>query len=201
MENPQDIIKAYVDNLLKSKDDILQDLFDEIYSSNRPEEPMREYKLLTVISEKDNPNIEFNTTVRQPNYHITENSGLGTGIMCYKENALNILKRTITREQRIVKISIEIQESEILCLTRYSKQKEMLKAFYNNLTHEEKEHINSDETFINYVCKKSNPKYKAVMGITVLGNKIYPESNIIEYMDTAISLKTEDIITRAELAQ
>lgn len=34
MNNPQDIIKAYVDNLLKSKDDILQDLFDDDIHKN-----------------------------------------------------------------------------------------------------------------------------------------------------------------------
>ncbi len=206
MQNSQDLLRDYIDSILKLREEegILSDLFDDDIISSQDEGDLmnkKEYKLLTIINLKDNPDITFNTTARQPNYLKTKDSGLGTGILCYKENALNILKKTIDSDQRIIRINIKIQSNEVLNLLGYSKQKEMLKAFYNNLIDIEKDHIDSDEAFINYVCKKSNPKYKAVAGLTVLGDRIYPKSNIMDYIDTAICLKTEDIITKAELVR
>lgn len=145
-----------------------------------------EQVLLTVISLDDNKNI--NLSVAQPNYMIS-NTSMGTGILAYKSDALNILKRDLKQNEIIIEIHISVDANEILDLCTY-RHKEYLKKVHKTAN---KQFI-SDNEFMDYVHKKGNKKYKLVVGIVAQGKVIFAGSSIPEYINRGFLIIDESII-------
>ena len=205
----QEKIKQYVHKILeqqgqlKEDKETLENLFNgfnefdtigistdmgEIQMQNR--ETKKSYELLTVISLNDNPTLDL--SVAQPSKYKVEDTSFGRGIMCYKTNALNILKGTINSHEKIVKIMVESNSILNLCGT---KSKDYLRKVYSTIT--DKESIKTDADFLDYVCNKGNHKIEIITGMIVLGKPIYKGSLICDYMDIGFLIKSSQIITKA----
>lgn len=150
-------------------------------------------ELLTVISLTDNPTLDLSAA--QPSKYKVEHTILGTGIMCYKGNALQILNKQLEPNEKIVKIKVKICKDDILdlCSTRHKKY---LRDVYNTITNKEK--IKTDTEFMNYVCKKGTTKFSMVTGLYMLGKPLYEGSSIVDYMEKAFLIRNTDIIISAE---
>lgn len=152
-----------------------------------------QHELYTIISLKDNPNL--NLDVAQPNNYKTETTLFGNGILCYQKNALNILKSTLAPNEIIVRITVYITRETLLDLCG-TKDKDYIKRVYNTIT--DKSKISTDEELINYVCKKGNREIDVIAFFTMLGSPIFDSSIITDYMDKAFLIKNTNIIVKAE---
>lgn len=178
-------------------EDIFSDPFDDDIISiwnDMGEDFMEDntIELITVISLKDNPTL--NLSVAQPSKYKISKTSLGTGIMCYQINALDILRKHIKRDEQIIKVTVD-KNVKILNLCLY-RDKQYLKDIYESIS--DKSIIKTDADFIDYVCNKGKKKYKGVMGFITLGKTIYTDSLIPDYMDKGFILMDEKIIKKAE---
>ncbi|MBR4026905.1 MAG: hypothetical protein IKJ01_05030 [Lachnospiraceae bacterium] len=166
MTNTEDILHKIIKGLQElNKNDIMYLSDREEYIMKRANE--KNFTLLTVISISDNPTL--NLEVAQPSKYKIIKSMFGTGILCYRENAYNILNKKLSKDEKIIKIKIKIPQEEILDLTS-SKQKEYLREVYATINNKDK--IKTDADFIDYVCKKGKKKFSMIVGITGLVNKM-----------------------------
>ena len=178
-------------------EDIFSDPFDDDIISvcdNMRENFMEDniIEFITVISLKDNPTL--NLSVAQPSKYKISTTSLGTGIMCYQMNALDILRKHIKKDEPIIKITVNKNVRMLnLCLYR---DKQYLKDIYESIS--DKSIIKTDADFIDYVCNKGIKKYKGVIGFITLGKSIYNGSIIADYMDKGFILIDEKIIKKAE---
>lgn len=140
-EQQEDLMKKYIEYMLENQnnDDIIEETLLEGVDA------METKEFITVISSSDNPNL--NLDVAQP-YKYKFERKLGTGIVCYKYNALDILKKNLQKDEMIIKVSVKIDESKVLNLCSYG-DKEYLRDIYETIT--DKSIIQSDTDFIDYV--------------------------------------------------
>ena len=153
----------------------------------------RQHELYTIISLKDNKNLDLD--VAQPNNYKTETTLFGKGILCYQKNALNILKSTLEPNEIIVRITVCITRETLLDLCG-TKDKDYIKRVYNTIT--DKSKISTDEELIDYVCKKGNREVDVIAFFTMIGSPIFDGSIITDYMDKAFLIKNTNIIVKAE---
>ena len=146
-------------------------------------------EMLTVISMSDNPNL--NLKVAKPSKYKIEKTLLGTGIMCYKTNAIEILQNTLNKNEKILRIELDMQRIKALDLCS-SKDKQYLKDVYNTIT--DKTQIESDTDFLDYVCENGVREYTAILGLTVLGGLLFDKSIIADYTDKCLLIKDRSLI-------
>lgn len=166
---------------------------DDVEDNFMQEQTLKRIELFTVISLTDNPTL--NLSVAQPNKYRVEKSVFGKGVMCYTRGALGVLKKQLTKDEKIIKIVIEVETNDILNLCSI-KDKQYLRDVYNTI--EEKDTIKSDGDFIDYVCSNGVRNYKVVTGFIALGKRLFSDSIITDYMGTGFLLKKRNIIISAE---
>lgn len=194
----EDLFGNYIRAFIEFREnDELTDIFDDDMISLYTEEDIdmnqsKTYEFLTVISLKDNPTL--NLSVAQPCKYKREESYIGTGILAYGTNARDILKRNIKPNEKIIKISINVDKNNVLNLCSY-RSKEYLRKVYKTAGNKE---FKSDKEFLNYVYKKGTKKIDLVYSILPLGQPIFPDSTIVDYMDKGGLILNEDIIQSAE---
>lgn len=207
MDNTVEIIKKMIDTqkrLIEEKDfmdNLLTDIFEDAIinvSHNMGDAFMNHQKktqqeVYTVISLKDNPNL--NLSVAQPSKYKVEKTSFGTGIVCYRKSALNELKRKLGIDEKIIKITLDINEDTVLDLCG-TRDKNYLKQVYNTIS--DKQQIETDSKFIDYVCKKGNKKVDIVAFFVILGSPLFEGSLITDYMDKGYLIKNANIISKAE---
>ncbi len=201
-----DLVKNYIEEILEYNKQEKRDemLFEEIFGDDiisisddmeaqyMEKSTIKEIELLTIISLIDNPNLKL--SVAQPSKYKVERTKFGIGIMCYKANALQMLKKQLKSNEKIIKIKIQVSAKDILDLT--SSDKKYLKDVYNTIT--DKEAIKTDADFIDYVCKNGVRNYSVVSGFYPLGNQLYEGSIIVDYMDRIYLIRNRDIIISAK---
>ena len=190
------LLKNYVYtmlNLTNQNDIISEDFFDMGDESQMQKDSQIQKELLTVISLKDNPNL--NLSVAQPSKYKIEHSNFGQGILCYSKKALDILNTTIKPNEKVIKISIELDSNKCLDLCS-TKNKQYLREVYRTI--EDKQAIKNDYDFINYVCQKGKYKYDAILYYVILGKPLFAGSIITDYMGQAILIRNSNIIISAE---
>ncbi len=148
-------------------------------------------ELLTVISLTDNPTL--NLSVAQPAKYMITKHTMGDGILAYNLNAKDVLLNTIKANEQVIKIQVRIDNDKVLNLCS-NDCKQYLREVYKTANRK----FDSDNAFMNYVSKKSNKRYASVYGIVALGNRLFKNSNIPEYIDKGFLLKSTDIIYKAE---
>jgi hypothetical protein len=159
MENTttQDLVKAYTSNFIEPESTILQDLFDDdiIYLDSEKDIQMGQTKiveLLTIISLEDNPNI--NLSVAQPSKYRLVKSKMGTGIIAYKLNALDILKRDLKSNEKIIKIHINVDDTKVLDLCTYRHKKYLVEVYKTA-----NKKFKSEKSQFGLVCLKSKGRW------------------------------------------
>ena len=185
--------EKYMNELINDQTDaivnISQSIGDEIMSNQH----IKQMELYTVISLKDNPNL--NLEVAQPSKYKVENTFFGKGILCYKKNALKILKSKLEPYENIIKVTININQDTLLNLCE-TKDKEYIKQVYNTIS--DKSQISTDADLINYVCIKGNKHVDIIATFMILGSPIYEGSTIADYMDMTFLLRNTKTIIKAE---
>lgn len=197
MENTttQDLVKAYISNFIEPESTILQDLFDDdiIYLDSEEDIQMGQTKiveLLTIISLEDNPNI--NLSVAQPSKYRLVKSNMGTGIIAYKLNALDILKRDLKSNEKIIKIHINVDDTKVLDLCTYRHKKYLVEVYKTA-----NKKFKTANEFMNYVYAKGNKKYSLISSIITLGSTLFNELPIPEYIERGYLILNENIIYKA----
>lgn len=148
-------------------------------------------ELLTIISLKDNPTL--NLAVAQPSVYKVEESNLGTGILAYSTNELDALRHYIKQDEMIIKIDVSVDISRVLNLYEY-RDKEYLRLVHESLNSQ----FESDNEFLNRVYIKGNRKFDLVHGTVELGEPLFKDSRITEYMNHGYLILNENIIQRAD---
>lgn len=208
MENTIDKVRNYINALQRNRaeSEEFEALFDSPFDDtilvlsdqgeyNAMKVKTKEMELFTIISLKDNPKLNLN--VAQPCKYKISSNGFATGIMCYKENALELLKKQLQQDEKIIQITVQISEDKVLNLLGYSNKK-YLKQVYETISEDVKKQLIADKDFIDYVWKNGKRKIDMIVGMTVLGGSIYPTSAIYDYMDYAFIIKNRDIIKSAK---
>ena len=183
---------------IKESEEIFSNDFEDdiIYIKNTNDEDFmnkvtREF--YTIISLNDNPTLDL--AVAQPSKYKIDSTAIGTGIMCYQKTALDILKQQLEPNERIIKITVDINRASVLDLCK-TTNKQRLRKIYKSIS--DKSIIKSDRDFIDYVCKKGVKKYDMIIGFIALGKPIYTGSIITDYMDKGCVLKNDRVIVKAE---
>lgn len=150
-------------------------------------------KLYTIISLNDNPTLDLK--VAQPSNYKIDSTTIGTGIMCYQKGALDILKKQLKPNERIIRIEVDVNTDRVLSLCG-TRDKQYLRKIYKSISN--KSIIKSDRDFIDYVCQKGTKNYDIIIGFIALGEPIYKGSVITDYMNKGWVIKNDKVIIKAD---